>query len=321
MGADLPRAAEEHDLPTALAGPRTEVENAVGLEHDLRIVLDHHEGVTGVAQAFHDPDDALHVARVQPDRGLIEHEQRVDQGGAERGGEVDALYFPAREGARLAVEREIPQAHVHEVAEAPADLPEQELGRLIEGGRELQVLEELRAALNRQQHQIVDGNTRQLRQKLRTPGDALRHEARGAGAGAAGGVGAVARQQHAYVHLVGAGLEPREEALHAVPDLLAPRALALDHPAARLAAELPPRGIERNAAQLRELLQVLLALSVGLRLPGLDGTGAQRLGLIGDDEPVVDADGAPEAATGVAGTERGVEGKRARGRRAVAEVA
>ena len=70
------------------------------------------QGVAGIAQALHDPDDALHVARVQADRGLIEHEQRVDERGAERGREIDALHLPARERARLAVEGEVAQAHV-----------------------------------------------------------------------------------------------------------------------------------------------------------------------------------------------------------------
>ena len=81
-GADLARSAEEHDLAAALAGARTEIEDAVRLEHDLRIVLDHHQGIAGIAQALHHRDHALHVARVQADRGLVEHEQRVDQGSA-----------------------------------------------------------------------------------------------------------------------------------------------------------------------------------------------------------------------------------------------
>src|SRR5262249_13101647 len=56
-------------------------------------------------------------------------------------------------------------------------------------------------------------------------------------------------------------------------------------------------------------------------LPGLDRPAAQRAGLIRDDEAVVDADGAPEAAAGVARPERRVEGELAGGRLAVGEVA
>ena len=56
-----------------------------------------------------------HVARVQADRRLVEHEHRVDQRGAERGGEVDALHLAARQGAALAVERQVAEADVAQV--------------------------------------------------------------------------------------------------------------------------------------------------------------------------------------------------------------
>ena len=121
--------------PPRSPGPGPHVEELVGLEHDLRVVLDHDERVAGVAQALHHVDHAAHVARVQADRGLVEHEERVDERGAERGGEVDALHLAAGERARLAVEREVAQAHLAEVAQARADLAEQELGRLVERRR------------------------------------------------------------------------------------------------------------------------------------------------------------------------------------------
>ena len=207
------------------------------------------------------------------------------------------------------------------------------------------MLEELAAARYRQQHQIVDREPGERREGVRTPLHALRAEARHAAerricelaaadapeeagglqqravAGAAGRVGAVARQQHPHVHLVGARLEPGKEAPGAVPDLARPGSLAFDHPAACLGGKLAPGGIERNPAKLRELLQVLLAFGVGLRLPGLDGTPAQRARLVGDHQPVVDADGAAEAAAGLARPQRRVERELARGRGAVGEIA
>src|ERR1700730_14222898 len=41
-------------------------------------------------------------------------------------------------------------------------------------------------------------------------------------------IGAIARQQHAHVHLVGLGLQPGEKALRAVPDTLVSVCLGLD---------------------------------------------------------------------------------------------
>ena len=88
--------AVEHDAPAQRAGARAHVDQAIGGQHHRRVVLDHHQRVAGVAQPMHRLDDAAHVARVQADARLVEHEQRVDQRGAERGGQVDALHLAAR---------------------------------------------------------------------------------------------------------------------------------------------------------------------------------------------------------------------------------
>ena len=47
----------------------------------------------------------------------------------ERGGEMDALGFAARQRARLAVEGEVAEADFREVAEPRADLAQHRLGR------------------------------------------------------------------------------------------------------------------------------------------------------------------------------------------------
>ena len=117
--------AERHHLAAALARARPHVEQAVGGEHDLRIVLDHDQRVAGVAQPVHHLDYPAHVARVQADGGLVEYEQGIDQRSAERGGEVDTLHFAAGERARLAVESEIGEAHLAQVGKSRTDLGEQ----------------------------------------------------------------------------------------------------------------------------------------------------------------------------------------------------
>jgi hypothetical protein len=55
--------------PPRSPGARSHVEQPVGFQHDLRIVLDHHERIARVAQALHHLDHAAHVARVQPIEG------------------------------------------------------------------------------------------------------------------------------------------------------------------------------------------------------------------------------------------------------------
>ena len=85
----------EHDLATMLAGPRSYVENPVGCLYHFRIVLNNDECVSLIPQALHDADDAIHVARVQSDRGFVQDEQCVDQRGSQRRGQVDALHLSA----------------------------------------------------------------------------------------------------------------------------------------------------------------------------------------------------------------------------------
>ena len=112
------RRALVHHFAARRPRPRPEVEHPVGGADHLRIVLHHQDRVARVAQPVEDFDHAPEVARVQPHARLVEDEQGVDERRPERGGEVDALDFAAAQGAGLAVEGEIAEAHVDEVAKA-----------------------------------------------------------------------------------------------------------------------------------------------------------------------------------------------------------
>ena len=95
MTPDLARRAEEHDFTAAFACARAKIEDAIRFQHDLRIVLDDDERIARIAQPLHHADDAQHVPRMQADRGLVQYEQRVHEGRAERSRQVDALDFAA----------------------------------------------------------------------------------------------------------------------------------------------------------------------------------------------------------------------------------
>ncbi len=347
----LVRRAVEHDLAAALARPRSHVEQAVGLQHDLRVVLDHHERVAGVAQALHHVDHAPHVARVQADRRLVQHEERVHERGAQRRGEVDALHLAAGERARLPVEREVAQAHLAHEAKPRVDSLQQQFGRLVQRGGQREALEEGPRPLDGQQHHVVQAQARERGQLVEAPLRAARGIAPlggehrvGLGLGAhapehglglearavavrAGRVGAVLREQHADVHLVGLRLQPLEEARHAVPVRLAglvpahPALVAVDHPAAVLRREVAPRDVERHAVALRVLHDVVLALVEALRLEGLHRALAEGLRLVRDHQAVVHADHAPEAAALVARADGGVEGEARGGGVGIVDVA
>ena len=344
----LGRAVED-DLTAAFAGAWAHVDQSVGREHHRRIVLDHHQRVARIAQALHGLDDAVHVARVEADARFVEHEHGVHERGAERGGEVDALHLAAAERSALAVEREVADAHVAQVAQARADLVEQQLQRFVEhGAGQGDAVEEAADALDGHQHQVVHRQPGQRLELVARPRHAGWHDA-GAGrhraigirlraqapqqrlglepraaADMAGRVAAVLGQEHTDVHLVGLRLEVLEEALDAVPllvPLAGPVGRAVDHPVALCLGECHPGGVTRNAGLAGVLHQVVLAFLPGRCLQGLDGTVAQRLARVGNHQPVVDADHPAEAAAGVAGTVGGVEAEQRRLRIGIADVA
>ena len=109
------------------------------------------------------------------------------------------------------------------------------------------------------------------------------------------------------MHLIGAPLQPGEEAPETVPDPGLPLPLALDHPVPIRLGQVAPGHVGREPAGLRKAQQVLLDLRVAVRLDGPDRPLQQRLGRVRDHQTPVDADGAAETAAGLAGPNRRVE--------------
>src|SRR5258708_31192431 len=86
-----------------------------------------------------------------------------------------------------------------------------------------------------------------------------------------------------------------------------PGAFPADRPAFLGLREVAVGLVERHAALARELPEVVLAFVEALRLEDLYRAAAERLRLVGDYQPVVDADHAAETAARVAGADRRVE--------------
>ena len=249
----------------------------------------------------------------------------------------------------MPVEREVANAHIHQVLQARADLFVQQLQRLqLALGQpgliaQVQAVEEAAQARDGQAHQVVQAQPGQGFELRTAPGHAGGHKAlcRGqhciglrlaadapqqafglqacAGAGGAFRVAAVLGQQHADVHLVGLGFQVLEEAADAVP-LLVPLALpqrrAFDHPVLLFRGQLAPGDVARDAFGLGMAHQVVLDLLPARCLDGLDGPGAQRELVVGNHQAPVHANHAAKTPTGVAGAHGGVEGEqRGHGRR------
>ncbi len=114
----LVERALKHDLAAALAGRRADLDQLVGRAEHRLLVLDDDDRVAAVAEPVDGLDQPVDVARVQSDRRLVQHVQHVDQAGAERGGQRDALGLAAAERARRAIERQVAQADRLQVARA-----------------------------------------------------------------------------------------------------------------------------------------------------------------------------------------------------------
>ena len=355
--AQILRAAIKHNLPAAFARPWPHVYHAVGGQHHRRIVLHHHQRIAGVAQSQHGPCNAMHVARVQANAGLVQHKQRVDQRGAQRSSEVDTLHLTARQGAALAVQAQVTNAHVAQVFEARGDFFKQQLQRLVLAigtgtgtrltGPYRHRIKKPPQPVYRQQHQVMQTQPRQRFQLRAVPPRTLWHKtfARRHGqvgvylaayspeqalqlqsrarAGRARRITTVLGQQHTNVHLVGLGLQVLEEALDAEPVLVpfaVPVGRAVDDPLLVLGFQFVPGCVTRNACVFGMAHQVVLGFLPGRRLHGFDGTGAQREFVIRDHQVVVHTNHTAKAATAFARANGRVKRERRRDRVGVAQV-
>src|SRR3712207_5064268 len=91
-------------------------------------MLDDDDGVAEIAQALQSDEEAVVVALVEADRGLVEDVEDAGEAGADLAGEADALAFAAGEGAGGAVEVQVIEADIVEEAEALVDLLEDGAG-------------------------------------------------------------------------------------------------------------------------------------------------------------------------------------------------
>jgi hypothetical protein len=86
-------------------------------------MLHHDDRVAEVAQVLQRFQQALIVALVQADGGLVEHVEHAGQAGADLRGEPDALAFAARQRAGGARQRQVIEADIVEEASAARGFP------------------------------------------------------------------------------------------------------------------------------------------------------------------------------------------------------
>ena len=114
------RSLEDH-LAAFPTGKGTHIDDVVGIEHHVFVVLDDDDGVALVAQLLERVDQPDIVALVQADTGFIQYIEYVDELGADLRGEPDALALAAAQCGRPAGEAEVVESDVEEELESGAD--------------------------------------------------------------------------------------------------------------------------------------------------------------------------------------------------------
>ena len=95
VGRHLGGHTAGHQEAALASGAGAKVHDVVGAANGFFIVLDDQHGVAQIPQPLQGPQQAVVVAMVQADRGLIQHVEHSAQPRADLGGQADALPFAA----------------------------------------------------------------------------------------------------------------------------------------------------------------------------------------------------------------------------------
>src|SRR5262249_22064311 len=95
--ADLRVSSGGDHFAAVFARAWPEVDDVVRRLHDLRIVLDHEDAISQIAQVMQDLDQPVGIAAVESNGWLVEHIQRSNQARTERSRELNTLRLSAGE--------------------------------------------------------------------------------------------------------------------------------------------------------------------------------------------------------------------------------
>ena len=156
-GHDLRRRALGDDVAAQAACAGAEIEHIVGVANGFFVVLDDQDGVAEVAESFEGLDQAVVIALVEADGGLVEHVENAAQAGADLRGQADALALAAGERGGVAVEREVVEADGAEEFEPLGDLAADALGHQRLALSKLEIDGRREGAVEREGGEVGDG--------------------------------------------------------------------------------------------------------------------------------------------------------------------
>src|ERR1035441_10149252 len=162
------RSVSRARLRRVVPGGGAEVEDVVGVADGVFVVLDDQDGVAQVAKFFEGLDEAVVVALVEADGGLVEDVEDAAEAGTNLGGEADALALAAGERGGVAVEGEVGEADGAEEFKALDDFAADAFGHQRLARREAEVDGGGKGAVEGQGGEVGDGEAAAFaRQRLR----------------------------------------------------------------------------------------------------------------------------------------------------------
>ena len=292
------------EVAAVFSGARAEVEDVVGFADGVFVVLDDEDGVAEVAEVFEGVDEALVVALVEADGGLVEDVEDAAEAGADLRCEADALAFAAGESGGGAVEGEVAEADGVEEFEAFDDLALEAVRDDAVAASEVHLLGCGESALEWQRSEVGDAR-------------AVHGDGEGFGAEAAAFADGAEARGHVLHHVlaVALGLGVFEVGAEVVEDAVEAGAAGL----------VSGRAVEEEVLLLGgEVFEGLLdvdlvffgeqldeAEEVGGAAAGAHGAVEERLGPVGDGLGGVEVVDAAEAVAVGASAVVGVEGEAA----------
>lgn len=119
---DLFRGAARDHFATVFASTRTHVDHVVGTTDRILVVFDHEHRVAQIAQMLERFDEALVIALMKADGGLVEDIEHTHKACADLCRKTNALRFATRKRGGRTFKREVTEAHVHQETQALGDL-------------------------------------------------------------------------------------------------------------------------------------------------------------------------------------------------------
>src|SRR5699024_7074050 len=112
LAPDFIGAALGDDMPPMFAGSWAHIDDVIGVADHVLVVFYNDDAITQITQFAQGLNEAVIIALVQANRGLIQYVHDACQARTDLTGQTNALGFPTREGVGGAVQGQVAQANV-----------------------------------------------------------------------------------------------------------------------------------------------------------------------------------------------------------------